>query len=123
MDEKKLDSNVIWISGGASGMGAATARLAANLGAKLVIADIQVEARVRLSHMRREPRRRGAKLDRENCRGIWIATIGCQLRWRGTRLPTARVQRSRMGPFDGGEPEIDLLFGQARLAAIKKEHP
>ena len=37
----KLDGSVIWISGGASGMGAAAAKLLAGCGAKVTIADVQ----------------------------------------------------------------------------------
>jgi len=40
----QIQGNVFIVSGGASGLGAATARMLANGGAKVVIADLQVEA-------------------------------------------------------------------------------
>lgn len=43
MSERKLAGSTAWISGGASGMGAATARLMAEQGARVAIADVQDE--------------------------------------------------------------------------------
>ena len=40
---KRLDGQIAWIGGGASGMGEAAAELCAEEGAKVVVADIQVE--------------------------------------------------------------------------------
>jgi NAD(P)-dependent dehydrogenase (short-subunit alcohol dehydrogenase family) len=40
----QIDHNVFIVTGGASGLGAATARMLAGAGAKVVIADVQVEA-------------------------------------------------------------------------------
>src|ERR1700692_216949 len=45
----KISGNVFIISGGASGLGAATARMLAENGATVVIADVQVEAGVALA--------------------------------------------------------------------------
>ena len=44
MDTRKLGGQVAWISGGASGMGAATARLFAEHGARVAVADRQHDA-------------------------------------------------------------------------------
>ena len=43
MDQKRLKGQVAWISGGASGMGDAAAELFAAEGAKVTVADIQIE--------------------------------------------------------------------------------
>src|SRR3954471_22771402 len=40
----QIEHNVFIVTGGASGLGAATARMLAKAGAKVVIADVQVEA-------------------------------------------------------------------------------
>jgi NAD(P)-dependent dehydrogenase (short-subunit alcohol dehydrogenase family) len=40
----QIEQNVFIVTGGASGLGAATARMLAGAGAKVVIADVQVEA-------------------------------------------------------------------------------
>ena len=40
----QIENNVFIVTGGASGLGAATARMLAGEGAKVVIADVQVEA-------------------------------------------------------------------------------
>ena len=43
MANSRLANQVAWISGGASGMGEATARLFANEGARVAIADVNLE--------------------------------------------------------------------------------
>src|SRR3954465_2664795 len=56
----QIKNSVFLVTGGASGLGAATARMAAENGAKVVIADLQVEAGEKLA---RELGGRFAKTD------------------------------------------------------------
>ena len=45
----QIRNSIFLVTGGASGLGAATARMAAENGAKVVIADLQVEAGEKLA--------------------------------------------------------------------------
>ena len=70
MSSRRLADQVAWISGGGSGMGAATARLFAQEGACVVIADIAIEPAQVVADQINHGDRRALAIECEDSAGV-----------------------------------------------------
>ena len=132
---RRLEGQTAWISGAASGIGEATARLFAEEGANVALADVQVERgeAVRAAIAARGGNALFLPVDvsvEEDVRDSIAETVA---KFGGLNILVncaglvhvglaARVRRGGLGPADGGQRQVHLLLGQARAAVPAAEH-